>query len=467
MRRPSLAAFAAVLAGAGVVAGCGGGGGGGATTAPAPAPKGGVEVRVLDGDTQAPIAGARVRAFAPSGPLGGPVVADSAGRATVPGGATIVRARARGYDPASANVASDAATVRIFDPSIQSPQYGADSTRTRFVQGLPLPPPKGKPAWTHGGKVLLEFPPSVANGLVVLPTNRGKVFAIEAATGRKRWTVRQTASSYIAATPAIAGGRVYVASMDGRLSAYRATDGAKIWEFSTGGSPIESSPLVVNDKVYFGAWNGKLYAVSLRTAKLLWTFQASGQIKGSAAQAGDLIVFGDYAGNVYGVRRSNGSAAWRTSAGRRFYGGPGVSGNTVVIGDVGGAVVGLNAQTGARKWRVSTGGSFVYASPAIARGTAYIGAYNGRLYALDVASGRQRWSFSAGGPISGSATVVGGIVYTAVLAPSVSGDRTWGLDTRSGAVRFQTDDGRYSPVVAAGRTVYLVGRTTLYAYPAP
>jgi outer membrane protein assembly factor BamB len=466
VRRPSLAALAALLAGAGVVAGCGGGGNGGATTAP-PAPKGGVEVRVVDGDTRAPVAGATVRAFAASGALGGPVAADSAGRATVPAGATIVRARAKGYDPASANVHSDAATVRIYDPSIQSPQYGADAGRTRFVLGLPLPAPKGKPAWTRGGKVLLEFPPSVANGLVVLPTNRGKVFAIDAATGRSKWTVRQTVRSYIAATPAIAGGRVYVASMDGRLTAYRAADGAKVWEFSTGGSPIESSPLVVDDMVYFGAWNGRLYAVSLRTAKLRWSFQAAGQIKGSAAQAGDLVVFGDYAGNVYGVRRSNGSAAWRTAAGRRFYGGPGVSGNTMVIGDVGGAVVGLDARTGSRKWRVSTGGSFVYASPAIARGTAYIGAYNGRLYALDVANGRQRWTFSAGGPISGSATVVGNLVYTAVLARSASGDRTWGLDTRTGAVRYQADDGRYSPAVAAGRTLYLVGRTTLYAYPAP
>jgi len=43
--------------------------------------------------------------------------------------------------------------------------------------------------------------------------------------------------------------------------------------------------------------------------------------------------------------------------------------------------------------------------------------------------------------------------------------RTFGLDVRTGAVRYRGDDGRYSPAVGAGTTLYLVGTRHLYAHP--
>jgi hypothetical protein len=42
-----------------------------------------------------------------------------------------------------------------------------------------------------------------------------------------------------------------------------------------------------------------------------------------------------------------------------------------------------------------------------------------------------------------------------------------GLDTQTGAVRFERAEGRYSPAVGAGRTLYLVGTRTLDAYRSP
>jgi outer membrane protein assembly factor BamB len=128
-------------------------------------------------------------------------------------------------------------------------------------------------------------------------------------------------------------------------------------------------------------------------------------------------------------------------------------------------VIAVDASTGAERWRVGTGG-YVYGSPAIADGTVYIGSYDNNLYALDLQTGARRWSFDVGARISGSATVVDGIVYTARLYFPGSPKRTYGLDAETGAVRFESEDGRYSPAVAAGRTLFLVGSRTLYAYPA-
>ncbi|MNC89613.1 hypothetical protein D3C83_55760 [compost metagenome] len=77
------------------------------------------------------------------------------------------------------------------------------------------------------------------------------------------------------------------------------------------------------------------------------------------------------------------------------------------------------------------------------------------------------WSFDAGQRISGSATVVDDVVYTAVLYRPGEARRTFGLDVRTGAVRYAGADGRYSPAVAAGRTLILVGTRLLYAFRDP
>jgi outer membrane protein assembly factor BamB len=457
------AALAAALAVA--LGGCSGGDGGETSaTAPPPAPEPPpVTVRVVDGDTERPVAGAAVRARGPEGPVRART--DARGVARLPHGVRAVVASSPRHDAGSAPVRARRARVALYQPRLQSPEYGGGPARTRYVPAVKVPPPRGEADWTFDAITLVEFPPAVKDGLAVFGVNSGRVFALDVDTGRVRWEARQ--KSYIASTPAIHEGRVYVTSMDGALTVYRASDGRRLWGFSTGGSPVESSPLIVGDLVYFGTWDGGLHAVDIRTRRERWRFQAPADIKGSAAAAGDgLIVVGDYAGRVHGLDAETGAARWTYTGGQRFYGGPGVSGTTAVIGDVGGAVIALDTRTGRERWRHTTGG-YVYASPAIARGTVFIGSYDGRFQALDLETGRVRWSHDAGGRISGSATVVGDVVYTAVLAAPGEPRVTFGLDTATGRVRWRGDDGRYSPAVAAGRSLILVGTRLVYGHHAP
>jgi outer membrane protein assembly factor BamB len=69
-----------------------------------------------------------------------------------------------------------------------------------------------------------------------------------------------------------------------------------------------------------------------------------------------------------------------------------------------------------------------------------------------------RWNFRAGAPISGAASVVGGIVYF-----STFGHRTYALAAGSGRVERKWPDGEYSPAVAGNGRLYLVGLGRLYA----
>ena len=462
----------ALLAVAGLATGCGGNGGDRdprSTTGAAPTTAG-LTVNVIDGDTRAPLAGATVRAIdEQSGQPTAEVVTDGNGNAAIPAGTSLAQAISpkHGSDARSIPPDKTAVTIPLYDPALQSPEYGGGPERTRYVPAVQLPPPAGKPTWDWTGRALIEFPPAVARGVVALTTNTGRVLVFNARTGVIIWTKRQSTTTPIASSPTIlpTEGMVLVSGMDGRLVAYGlANPGRELWTFSTGRSKIESSPLVSEGTAYVGAHNGRLYAVATDTGKARWTFQAAGDIKGSVAKSGDTIVFGDYSGTIYGVSTA-GKEIWRTKVGKRLYGGPGISGNTVVIGDVGGAVIAVDLRTGRRRWSHPTvGGADVYSSPAIAKGTVFIGSYNGRFEALRLTDGSVRWSYDVGGRISGSATVVGKTVYTSVLARKGERDRTFGLDIATGKVRWQNDDGRYSPAVGAGRTLYIVGKNTLYAY---
>ncbi len=480
MHRRRLTTLIALAGVAALVAGCGGGGGKTTTSTPStgatapPTPESTVTARVIDGDTEVPVAGVPVTAWsADKGPpFGAPGVTGADGRWPVPANAAGVYVpQTPTYPEGAAGLApgfSGEVTVRLYDPKVQAPEYGGGPQRTRYVPGIDLPVPSGKPNWEYTGKSLLEFPPAVANGVAVLTNNSGRVIAFDVATGATRWTLKHTDTSNIAASPAILPSLkwVLISGMDGRLAAYDLYTGKRQWQFSSGGSPIESSPLVIGGTAYVGAWNRRLYAVATDTGKLRWSFTANRDIKGSAVQAGKLVVFGDYSGTVYGVNAETGTEVWRNTLGKRFYGGPAVERGRAVIGDVGGAVIAFDPATGKQLWRRGTG-AFVYASPAIANGTVFIGSYTGRFEALNIRNGGVKWSFNAGGRIGGSAGVVGKTVYVSTLARRGQPDRTYGLDVATGKKVWQGDDGRYSPAVAAGRTLFIVGRTSLYAYRTP
>jgi outer membrane protein assembly factor BamB len=61
----------------------------------------------------------------------------------------------------------------------------------------------------------VDSSPAVAGGRVFVGSNDGKLYVLDAATGRKTWEF--DAGDAITASPAIAAGRVVVGSADGRI----------------------------------------------------------------------------------------------------------------------------------------------------------------------------------------------------------------------------------------------------------
>ncbi len=110
----------------------------------------------------------------------------------------------------------------------------------------------------------------------------------------------------------------------------------------------------------------------------------------------------------------------------------------------------------------------MYSSAAIWHGTAYVGSYDRHLYALDLSSGAVRWSFDAGAPVSGTPTVVNGVVYFSRCLGCIAGvalhlpRSTFGLNAQSGQRVWTFPDGEYTPLVADRQRAYLVGYSHIY-----
>jgi len=84
--------------------------------------------------------------------------------------------------------------------------------RDKLVHGLDL---TGKGVWTFMTKARVESSPAIADGRVFVGSNDGKFYVLNLSTGAKLWEF--TAGASLSASPAIAKGRIVIGSQDGRL----------------------------------------------------------------------------------------------------------------------------------------------------------------------------------------------------------------------------------------------------------
>lgn len=147
-------------------------------------------------------------------------------------------------------------------------------------------------AWTYetGTTRGLEATPIVVDGVMYISLNWGVTVAVDARSGAEIWRfdpevpgewARYACCDVVNRGVAVWKGKVYVASIDGRLFALNARDGSKIWEVNTVPGPpytITGAVRVVKDKVIIGnggaeyGVRGFFSAYDAETGKLVWRF---------------------------------------------------------------------------------------------------------------------------------------------------------------------------------------------------
>ncbi|MEA2355248.1 MAG: hypothetical protein QOD61_1377, partial [Solirubrobacteraceae bacterium] len=350
------------------------------------------------------------------------------------------------------------------------PLYGFSKDHARVAPVPARMHPPFRRVWTAYGHALLEFPPVIDHHALYQLDDDGVVHATDTTTGRLLWA--RKVGTLAASSPAASGNSVYVTLLTyghgsrGRVVALRQSDGRIRWIRNLP-SRSESSPLLDRGRIYLGSQNGTVYGLNAHSGRVIWTYQAQGAVKASPTLSSGRLYFGDYGGHVQAIRESDGRRLWITGGngligGGTFYSTPAAVFGRIFLGSTDGRVYAYDAANGSLAWAHQTG-SYVYSSPAVTQvagvgPTVFIGSYDGTFYALNARSGAVRWRYRAGGRISGSPTVLGALVYFAVLGTH----RTVALDLRDGHVVYTRPSGSFDPVVTDGVRIYLSGLTGLF-----
>jgi YD repeat-containing protein len=352
--------------------------------------------------------------------------------------------------------------------------YGYSQDRRHYLNAsLALRPPFGR-VWTLGGRVLLEFPPVMAEGKLFLLKNNGAVYAIDKRNGKVLW--KRKVGNLAAASPAYGNGRIFVPLLErgknlpGALYALDAKTGKVLWRRLMP-SRTESSPVFDNDRVYFGSESGRVYSVRAGDGAVRWTYDAKGAVKCALALADGKLYFGDYSGHVYALRQADGSVAWNTGAksgafgfrSGQFYSTPAVAYGRVYIGNTDGKVYAFEEGDGQIAWTY-TMPYWAYGSPGVWNGRVYATSYDGTFAALSARTGQLLWRHKLPYKTTASPTIIGRLVYVGDLGagPGDHGHLT-AFDAVSGRRRWFFNDGKYSTVIAADGRLIVAGVSHVYA----
>jgi len=173
--------------------------------------------------------------------------------------AVIVALLCAGTAPAARSAGAEAAAVGCFK---------GDDARTSYLPAGPQPPLTLR--WKFqsaedGGKI--ESYPSVDDGfspalihqgVVYVGGHDGRIYAIDARSGRKIWEFRTR--DHVMPAPILHDGLLFVGSMDGFYYALDAKTGAVAWKYESGykiwnGSKyggVRATPVITGGKVVFG-----------------------------------------------------------------------------------------------------------------------------------------------------------------------------------------------------------------------
>jgi outer membrane protein assembly factor BamB len=330
--------------------------------------------------------------------------------------------------------------------------------------------------WTATAGVA-PFSPAVADGSVYV-ASPGALSALSAKNGAKRWSVvvpnpvPPTSNSLceddstwaIASSPAASPGRVLVGSTDGKLYAFGATHGTRLWSAATGG-PLFASPTVSGNTVYIGSRDGYLYAFNLATGSLRWrALTTADGIYSSAAIQNGVAYVGGCDGSVYAFAVASGARKWRFDTGFDNYPSYDVMSSLAVAGGVvyvnsWSGLLALNATTGALLWSQIQGDITVSSSPAVANGVVYVGTggyagggnFYGTLGAYDATTGANKWNHYFPDYVTASPAVANGVVYVTSEDGYLSAfNAATGTILKHIRMHIQSDS---SPAVSDGRVV--------------
>lgn len=331
------------------------------------------------------------------------------------------------------------------------PVFRGDPAMTGVASGTTLPD-KLDEVWSFPCGDAVEGAPAVAGGVVYVASLDRHLYSLDYATGKQKW---KTPLGAMKASPAVKGGRVYVGDLEGKLHAVDAATGRPAWAFDTGGE-VHAGANFAGDDVLIGSHSGSLFRLS-PAGKPVWEFKIDSPVNGAAAVVGDRTFVAGCDSLLHVVDLDTGKGVSTVDLGGQAGATAAVTDGRAVVGTMSNQVVAADVTTAKPVWQFEAKRRQqpFYSSAAVTPKLAVVGSRDKKLYALDRATGAEVWSVGTDGNVDASPVVVGGRVYVGSM--SSTGD-FYAVDLADGRVAQQLALG--SPVTgsaAAGPDALVVG----------
>src|SRR6478736_320199 len=201
-------------------------------------------------------------------------------------------------------------------PLLDWPLFGRLPERTHYLpaERRALDPPL-REAWSVDTHALIEFPPAIAGGVAYVVNKFGNAKAVRLHDRKVLWErvsdPRDSGTPTDVTGPVVHSGVVYFAYFDGRLVAVDAKSGRTRWTTDLH-SHLESSPVAVGNRLYLGDDKTNVVAVRASDGRVLWQFNSPGAIKASPSYHRGRVYVADYEGAMFCLDAGSGKPVWRT-----------------------------------------------------------------------------------------------------------------------------------------------------------
>ena len=210
---------------------------------------------------------------------------------------------------------------------------------------------------------------------------------------------------WLVLTPAVAGGRIYVADARGRVSAWDAASGRSVWRTDTD-ADITGGVGAGGGLVLAGTGDGEVIALDQATGGVAWRTQLTSEVLSRPRLAGDRVVARTLDGKLYGLDAASGEARWVHDGGVpaltvRGAGAPVIESGVAITGFDNGRVAAVRSATGELVWEGLVADprgrselerlADVDTEAVVEGGVVYAASYERAVAAFDAETGRPLW----------------------------------------------------------------------------
>jgi outer membrane protein assembly factor BamB len=225
--------------------------------------------------------------------------------------------------------------------------------------------------------------PVVADGMVLIGSSDGNMYAYDVESGSLEWTFPTDNGIWTTAT--VSNGIAYFGSLDNNIYAVTVTSGNEVWRFPAGGA-VTAKPVVADGKVYVGAFNSVFYALDAATGQAAWRFDGANKwYWGGAIYHEGAIYAPSLDGNVYALDSATGDLMWTLESDGPVIGSPAVVGDRLASTSMDGRVR-LVKLSGGQDERPCNIGEDLRASLTVNENTIYVAGDDHSIRALNIKS---------------------------------------------------------------------------------